>query len=80
MDTIFLTSLFSYIWSYRQLLRLYPLAGKSAGYYQEGEGVPEEKPDGRLIKAAWTEGLRVCQDAGPVLSNITKNVKNSSLD
>ena len=57
--------------------RLYPLAGKSAGYYREGEGVPEEKPDGRLIKAAWTEGLRVCQDAGPVLSNITKNVKNS---
>ena len=56
---------------------LYPLAGKSAGYYREGEGVPEEKPDGRLIKAAWTEGLRVCQDAGPVLSNITKNVKNS---
>lgn len=57
--------------------RLYPLAGKSAGYYREGEGGPEEKPDGRLIKAAWTEGLRVCQDAGPVLSNITKNVKNS---
>lgn len=57
--------------------RLYPLSSKPVTYYQEEEGFPEEKLEGNLFKAAWKEGLRICGDAGPVLPNMIKNVKNS---
>ena len=57
--------------------RIYPLSSKPETYYQEKEGYPEEKLEGSLLKAAWNEGLRICKDAGPVLPNILKNIKNS---
>ena len=40
--------------------RLYPLAGKSAGYYREGEGVPEEN---RTDSSLRQHGQRGCGSA-----------------
>lgn len=73
----FLTALFVTFGVTAIVARLYPLNSKSAAYYQGKEGFPEEKPGGSLFKAAWNEGLRVCSEAGPLLPNIKRNIKNS---
>lgn len=57
--------------------RLYPIKKLPETYYQELPGYPEEKLEGNLIVGAWKEGLKTCRNAGPVLPNIARNVKNS---
>lgn len=73
----FFTSLFVTFGVTAIVARLYPLSKKPTTYYQEQEGYPEEKLEGNLFKAAWNEGLRICNEAGPVIPNIGKNIKNS---
>lgn len=57
--------------------RLYPLSLKPTTYYQEQDGYPEEKLQGNLFKAAWMEGVRICSEAGPIIPNVIRNIRNS---
>lgn len=57
--------------------RLYPTANKPDTYYGNEPGFPEEKIEGNLIVGAWREGLRICEETGPILPSVVKNVKNS---
>ena len=57
--------------------RIYPISKKPVTYYQDGAGDPEEKIEGNLLKGAFKEGLRICEEAGPVFPYVLKNVKNS---
>lgn len=73
----FFTSLFVTFAVTAIVARLYPTAHKPNTYYHDEAGYPEEKIEGNLIAGAWKEGLRICEDTGPVLPNVIKNVKNS---
>lgn len=57
--------------------RIYPISKKPETYYKNQEGDPEEKIEGNLLVGAWKSGLRICGQAGPVVPNVLKNVKNS---
>jgi len=57
--------------------RIYPLSKKPDTYHQDQPGYPEEKLEGNLIVGAWNSGLDICTQAGSILPNVIKNVKNS---
>lgn len=73
----FFTSLFVTFAVTAIVARIYPISKKPVTYYQEGQGYPEEKIEGNLLVGAFKQGLWICEEAGPVIPYVLRNVKNS---
>lgn len=75
--TFFIVSLVATFAITAVTVRLKPLRSKPDTYYNNEEGIQEEKFEGNLFKNAFFEGLRVCSEAKPLKDGILGYFKDA---
>lgn len=73
----FFTSLFVTFAITAITVRIKPLSTLPDTYYKGMEGILEEKIEGNMFKGALSEGLKICEEAGPVGKRVWENILGS---